>query len=220
MKGKNGFYAKYLKRVLDILLSAVGMILFCWVVASIAIMVKVKLGSPVIYKAKRPGMIDPETGKERIFELCKFRSMTNDTDENGKLLPDTERLTRFGRILRATSLDELPEIFNIFKGDMSIVGPRPLALSYLQYYTEEEHHRHDMRPGLTGLAQVRGRNGLSWEEKFRLDLQYIDSVSFTGDVGILFETVWKVLKRDGIGQGEDAPVSLSIQRRKDDPDNG
>ncbi len=215
MERKNGIYAKYIKRLLDILCSGIGMILFCWLYGILALLVRIKLGRPVIYKAKRPGKIDPRTGKERIFQLYKFRSMTNETDENGKLLPDTQRLTKFGRFLRATSLDELPEAFNILKGDMSIVGPRPLAVSYLQYYTEEEHHRHDVRPGLTGLAQVRGRNGLSWEEKFRYDLLYIDSISFGSDVKILFETVWKVLKRDGIGQGEEAPVSLSVQRRSE-----
>lgn len=215
MERKNGIYAKYIKRLLDILCSGIGMILFCWLYGILALLVRIKLGRPVIYKAKRPGKIDPRTGKERIFQLYKFRSMTNETDENGKLLPDTQRLTKFGRFLRATSLDELPEAFNILKGDMSIVGPRPLAVSYLQYYTEEEHHRHDVRPGLTGLAQVRGRNGLSWEEKFRYDLLYIDSISFRSDVKILFETVWKVLKRDGIGQGEEAPVSLSVQRRSE-----
>ena len=213
MKRKNGIYAKYIKRLLDILCSSLGMILFCWLYGVIAILVRVKLGSPVIYKAKRPGKIDPKTGKETIFELYKFRSMTNETDENGKLLPDTQRLTKFGRALRSTSLDELPEVFNIFKGDMSIVGPRPLAMSYLNYYTEEEHHRHDVRPGLTGLAQVSGRNSLSWEDKFQFDLDYIRNLSFIGDVKILGKTVWKVLKRDGIGQGEEAPISLSTQRR-------
>ncbi len=210
---KNGVYARYIKRFLDILCSGIGMVLFCWLYAIIALLVLVKLGSPVIYKAKRPGRIDPKTGKERVFELYKFRSMTNETDENGKLLPDTQRLTKFGRALRATSLDELPEVFNIFKGDMSIVGPRPLAVSYLDYYTEEEHHRHDVRPGLTGLAQVRGRNGLSWEEKFQFDLDYIDHISFKKDAGILLETVWKVIKKEGIGQGDDAPTSLSVERK-------
>lgn len=210
---KNAIYAKYIKRLLDILCSGLGMVLFCWFYAIIAILVKVKLGSPVIYKAKRPGMIDPDTGKERIFELYKFRSMTNERDENGKLLPDTKRLTKFGRVLRSTSLDELPELFNIFKGDMSIVGPRPLAVSYLQYYTEEEHHRHDVRPGLTGLAQINGRNGLSWEEKFRYDLKYIHSISFIEDIKILIKTMWKVIKRESIGQGDEAPVSLSVERQ-------
>ena len=213
MYRKNGVYAKYIKRLLDILCSGLGMVLFCWLYGIIAILVRVKLGSPVIYKAKRPGKINPKTGKERIFELYKFRSMTNETDANGNLLPDTKRLTKFGRVLRSTSLDELPEVFNIFKGDMSIVGPRPLAVSYLNYYTEEEHHRHDVRPGLTGLAQVNGRNNLSWEQKFALDLKYIKSISFAQDMKILFWTVYKVFKREGIGQGETAPISLSIERK-------
>lgn len=214
MSGKNSFYAKFIKRFLDVLCSGIGMILFSWLYGILAILVKVKLGSPIIYKADRPGKNDPRTGKEKIFKLYKFRSMTNQTDENGKLLPDSERLTKFGRLLRSTSLDELPEVLNIFKGDMSIVGPRPLAVSYLKYYTEEEHHRHDVRPGLTGLAQISGRNEISWEEKFRLDLEYIEHLSFRNDVKILFETVWKVLRREGIGQGEEAPESLSVQRRE------
>ena len=145
--------------------------------------------------------------------MYKFRTMTNDRGEDGKLLPDEVRLTRFGKLLRSTSLDELPELWNIFIGNMSFVGPRPLAVSYLQYYTEEERHRHDVRPGLTGLAQVNGRNSLSWEDKFKLDLQYVNSISFLGDVKILFQTAMKVVKRDGIGQGEEAPVSLSVERR-------
>lgn len=212
MQGKDSIYARYVKRFLDILLSGLGMILFCWLFAILALLVRINLGSPIIYKSKRPGKIDTGTGKERIFELYKFRSMTNKTDENGQLLPDTQRLTRFGRILRATSLDELPEIYNIFKGDMSIIGPRPLAIVYLDYYTEQERHRHDVRPGLTGLAQINGRNTLSWEEKFSFDLKYIRELSFLLDVKIFFWTVLKVLKHEGIGQGENAPVSLHIER--------
>lgn len=208
------FYARFAKRPLDILCSAIVLVALCWLYAIIALLVRMKLGSPVIYKAKRPGRIDPATGKERIFNLYKFRSMTNAVDSNGKRLPDSRRLTPFGRLLRATSLDELPELFNILKGDMSIVGPRPLALSYLDYYTPEEHHRHDVRPGLTGLAQVSGRNSLSWEQKFALDLQYIQGLSFLSDAKIVFTTLAKVLKREGIGQGEQAPVSLSIQRKR------
>ena len=211
---KNGFYARYIKRLLDIICSALGMIMFCWLYGLIAILVKVKLGSPVIYKVKRPGKIDSKTGQEKIFELYKFRSMTNETDENGKLLPDTKRLTKFGRILRASSLDELPELYNILRGDMSIVGPRPLAVSYLDYYTTEERHRHDVRPGLTGLAQVHGRNSITWEQKFALDLQYIRELSFVQDVKILFRTIIKVFNREGIGQGEAAPISLSVERKK------
>ena len=212
MRGKNSFYSKYIKRILDIICSLVGIVLFCWLFAIVAILVKIKLGSPVIYKANRPGKIDPKTGEEKIFKLCKFRSMSNETDENGKLLPDTQRLTKFGRILRATSLDELPEIFNILKGDMSIVGPRPLGIKYIPYYTEQERHRHDVSPGLTGLAQIRGRNNLSWEEKFAYDVEYVNNVSLFFDIRILFETVIKVVKREGIGQGEQRPVSLHIER--------
>ena len=211
---QNGVYARFGKRLLDILISGAFLLLFFWVFLILGALVRVKLGSPVIYKARRPGMIDPKTGRERIFMLYKFRSMTNDKDENGNLLPDEQRLTRFGRLLRATSLDELPEIVNIFKGDMSFVGPRPLAEIYLDYYTEEEHHRHDVRPGLTGLAQVSGRNSLSWEEKFAYDLRYIRELSLVTDVKILFMTVFKVFKREGIGQGEEAPESLHIVRAK------
>lgn len=212
MEKKNGIYAKYVKRILDVLCSGLAMVLFFWVYGIIALLVKLNLGSPVIYKTKRPGKIDPKTGKERIFELYKFRSMTNETDETGKLLPDTQRLTKFGRKLRSTSLDELPEIFNIFKGDMSIVGPRPLGIKYIPYYTDEERHRHDIRPGLTGLAQVRGRNNLTWEEKFAYDVEYVNKMSFFLDIQILFETVIKVFKREGIGQGEERPISLHIER--------
>lgn len=212
MKRKKSIYAACVKRILDIICSLLGMILLCWLYIIVAILVRIRLGRPVIFKAERPGRIDPKTGKEKIFKLYKFRSMTNEKNENGVLLPDTERLTKFGRLLRSTSLDELPELFNIFKGDMSVVGPRPLAVSYLEYYTEEEHHRHDVRPGLTGLAQISGRNSISWEQKFALDLEYIKTLSFYGDAIIVFKTVGKVFKREGIGQGEFAPVSLSVER--------
>ena len=207
------FYADFAKRPLDIFCSALALLALCWLYAIIALLVRIKLGSPVIYTARRPGRIDSATGQERIFTLYKFRSMSNAVDLSGKPLPDAQRLTSFGRFLRATSLDELPELINILKGDMSIVGPRPLALSYLQYYTPEEHHRHDVRPGLTGLAQVNGRNNLSWERRFAFDLQYVRNLSFIGDVKILFMTLVKVLKREGIGQGEEAPVSLSTERQ-------
>lgn len=209
---KMGIYARVIKRLLDIFGALLGLILLSWVFAIVAILVRVKLGSPVIYKATRPGKIDPKTGEERIFKLYKFRSMTNETDETGKLLPDSKRLTKFGRLLRATSLDELPELVNILKGDMSFVGPRPLGIKYIPYYTEEERHRHDVLPGLTGLAQARGRNSLSWEQKFAYDVEYVNKVSFLFDLRILFETAIKVVKRDGIGQGEQRPVSLHIER--------
>lgn len=212
MRGENSIYAKYVKRILDVILSLLVMILFFWLYAIIAVLVLIKHGSPIIYKAKRPGRIDPKTGKERVFKLYKFRSMTNEKDENGKLLPDSKRLTKFGRILRATSLDELPEVFNILIGDMSFVGPRPLGLKYIPYYTDEERRRHNVRPGLTGLAQVRGRNNLSWEQKFSYDIEYVDKMSLALDIRIIFETLIKVLKHEGIGQGEERPVNLDIER--------
>lgn len=208
------FYANFAKRPLDILCSVVALVALCWLYAIIALLIRIKLGSPVIYKAKRPGRIDPATGKERIFDLYKFRSMTNALGPNGWPLPDSQRLTSFGRLLRATSLDELPELFNVLKGDMSLIGPRPLALSYLEYYTPEEHHRHDVRPGLTGLAQVNGRNDLPWEQRFAFDLQYIRELSFLNDLIILFKTLAKVVKREGIGQGEAAPVSFRVERMR------
>lgn len=202
----NRLYRNYIKRFLDIVLSAGAIIVLSPVMAVTAVLVRVKLGSPVIFKQKRPGK------DERIFEMYKFRSMTDARDENGELLPDDVRLTSFGKKLRASSLDELPELFNILKGDMSVVGPRPLSEVYLPFYTEKEHHRHDVRPGLTGLAQVNGRNNLSWEEKFAYDLQYINKISFSGDATILLKTVGKVLDHEGIGQAEAAPVSLHIER--------
>lgn len=205
-------YKNYVKRILDIICGLAAVIVFCWLYLIIAILVKVKLGSPVIYVAERAGKIDPKTGKEKVFKLYKFRSMTNEKDNDGNLLPDTKRLTKFGRLLRATSLDELPEAFNIIKGDMSVIGPRPLPVVYLPYYTKEERHRHDVRPGLSGYAQVHGRNSLSWEDKFRLDLQYIDNISFFKDVKIVFQTVVKAIRRADIGQGEEAPGSLHILR--------
>ena len=202
----NRLYRDYIKRFLDIVLSAGAIIVLSPVMAVTAVLVRVKLGSPVIFKQKRPGK------DERIFEMYKFRSMTDARDENGELLPDDVRLTSFGKKLRASSLDELPELFNILKGDMSVVGPRPLSEVYLPFYTEKEHHRHDVRPGLTGLAQVNGRNNLSWEEKFAYDLQYINKISFSGDATILLKTGGKVLDHEGIGQAEAAPVSLHIER--------
>jgi len=171
-------------------------------------MVKVKLGGPVIYSAERAGK------REKPFSLYKFRSMTDERDVNGNLLPDTKRLTKFGRILRATSLDELPEAINILKGDMSVIGPRPLPLVYLPYYTETERHRHDVRPGLSGLAQVNGRNAISWDDKFKYDVKYVENVSFLLDVKLVLLTIKKVLIREGIGQGEEHPGNLYDIRNK------
>ena len=185
-------YKKFVKRFLDIIISLTTLIVLSPVLLIVAILVRIKLGSPVIFKQDRPG----KDGK--IFKLYKFRSMSDKKDENGKLLPDAERLTKFGKILRATSLDELPELVNILKGEMSLIGPRPLAVSYLPYYNEKEKHRHDVRPGLTGLAQINGRNALNWEERFSYDIEYVENISFINDLKILFKTVYKVFKRDGV----------------------
>lgn len=197
-KGKNGFYNRFVKRALDIFCALFVLIALSWVYLIIAILVRIKLGSPVIFHQERPGMIDPQTGKEKIFRLCKFRSMTDARDENGKLLPDSVRLTKFGRILRATSLDELPEAWNILKGDMSLIGPRPWLTSYLPYYNEWEHQRHLVRPGLTGLAQVSGRNALTWKTRFEKDIEYVEHVSFAMDMKIVFMTIKKVFVHEGI----------------------
>lgn len=209
----NGLYRNVLKRVFDFVFSFCALIVLSPFFLIVAILIRTRLGSPVLYKQNRPGMIDRKTGKEKIFEMYKFRSMSNEKGLDGELLPDSKRLTKFGKILRSTSLDELPELFNIFRGDMSIVGPRPLAVVYLPYYTEREHHRHDVRPGLTGLAQVSGRNSISWEKKFDYDLEYIAKLSLVNDIKIILLTVKKVFMREGIGQGEEAPVSLHIERK-------
>ena len=191
-KRRRGIYERFIKRALDMILSGIAIIILSPILLIVAILVKTKLGSPVIFKQERPGL------NEKIFKMYKFRSMTDAKDENGELLPDEERLTSFGKKLRSTSLDELPELFNIFKGDMSIVGPRPLMVSYLPLYNEFQKHRHDVRPGLTGLAQISGRNLLSWKERFEKDICYVENISFTLDVKIIFNTVKSVIKRDGI----------------------
>lgn len=192
MEHKKGIYEKYIKRILDFTLSLIALICLSPVLLIVAILVRAKLGSPVIFKQQRPGK------DEKIFTLYKFRTMTAEKDENGNLLPDSQRLTKFGKFLRSTSLDELPELINILKGDMSIVGPRPLAVVYLQYYNEEEKHRHDILPGLTGLAQVNGRNLLQWEDRFSYDVEYVNNVSFIEDAKIIFWTIKKVFKRENI----------------------
>ena len=192
MEHKVGFYEKYIKRLLDFTLSFLALIVLSPVLLVTAILVRIKLGSPIIFHQERPGK------SEKIFRLYKFRSMTDECDENGDLLPDDQRLTRFGQILRSSSLDELPELWNILRGDMSIVGPRPLLVKYLPLYNEEQRHRHDVRPGLTGWAQANGRNAISWEEKFKLDVWYVQHISFWVDVKVIFMTVKKVFCRDGI----------------------
>ncbi|MDO4350883.1 MAG: sugar transferase [Eubacteriales bacterium] len=191
-------YKKYGKRLLDILCASVALIAFCWLYALIALLVRIKLGRPVLFKQERPGLIDRHTGKERIFTLYKFRTMTNERDESGKLLPDGQRLTGFGKWLRATSLDELPEALNILKGDMSVIGPRPQLVRDMVFMTAEQRRRHTVRPGLSGLAQINGRNGIEWEEKLQYDLQYIKKVSFVEDIKIVLCTVKKVLKTESI----------------------
>jgi len=193
-------YKNCIKRLLDILLSLTGIILLCWLYLILFILVKVKLGSPVLFRQQRPGK------NEKIFTLYKFRTMTDARDENGNLLPDEVRLTAFGKMLRSTSLDELPELFNILKGDMSLIGPRPLLVKYLPLYNEEQKHRHDVRPGLTGLAQVNGRNAISWEKKFEYDVEYVRNLSFLLDCRILLQTVKAVFKREGISSATDATM--------------
>lgn len=185
-------YKHYLKRPLDIILSLCGIILLSPLYIVLAILVRIKLGSPVLFKQERPGK------DEKVFKLYKFRSMTDEKDENGNLLPDEDRLPAFGKKLRSTSLDELPELFNILKGDMSIIGPRPLLVRYLPRYNEFQRHRHDVRPGLTGLAQTHGRNAITWEKKFEYDVEYVQNLSFALDLKILAATVRAVLKREGI----------------------
>lgn len=185
-------YSKFIKRLLDVLLSFIAVVLLSVVFFVVAILIKIKLGSPIIFCQERPGK------NEKIFKMYKFRTMTDKKDENGKLLPDELRMTKFGEFLRKTSLDELPELINILKGDMSIIGPRPLLVKYLPLYNKEQRKRHSVRPGLTGLAQVNGRNAISWEEKFEYDIEYAEHITFFGDLKIFFKTILKVIKRDGI----------------------
>lgn len=189
-------YEIFIKRFLDVLLSALAIIVLSPLLLIVAALVKIKLGSPVIFSQKRPGK------DEKLFRLYKFRSMTDKRDEHGNLLPDEERLTQFGRTLRTTSLDELPELVNIFKGDMSIVGPRPLLVRYLPFYKDNERVRHSVRPGLTGLAQINGRNNVDWDERLSYDVAYVKHITFGGDVRIILQTISKVLKRSDIASGE------------------
>lgn len=194
-------YKNGIKRILDIILSLCGIIVLSPVYLVLWVLIRCKLGKPVLFTQERPGK------EEKVFKLYKFRSMTDERDENGQLLPDEVRLTPFGKLLRSTSLDELPELFNILKGDMSLIGPRPLLVRYLPYYTEEERHRHDVRPGLTGLAQVNGRNALGWEERFVYDLEYVEKCSLLMDLKVLGMTVGKVLKRSGTLSGAEQTVA-------------
>lgn len=206
---KIGLYRQYFKRLMDVLLSLCALVVLLPVLLITAILVRIKLGSPVLFKQKRPGL------NKKIFMMYKFRTMTDERDERGELLPDSVRLTKFGRMLRSTSLDELPELWNILNGDMSIIGPRPLAVQYLPYYNDFESQRHYVRPGLSGLAQIHGRNTSAWEQRFAYDVEYVKSISFLGDVKIVFETIVKTVKRTDIGErGVDAPIDFDKYREQ------
>lgn len=197
---KQGIYEKYIKRPQDCICALAALIVLSPVMLITAILVRVKLGAPVIFKQERPGL------NGRVFTLYKFRTMTDGKDENGELLPDEVRLTRFGKVLRSTSLDELPELVNMLKGDMAVVGPRPLLVQYLPLYNEHQARRHEVRPGFTGYAQVHGRNSITWEDKFDKDVYYVDHISFLGDWKIIFQTVKTVVKREGISSKESATM--------------
>ncbi|WP_281420585.1 sugar transferase [Cytobacillus gottheilii] len=197
---KGGIYRSFIKRPMDFILSLIAIIVLSPILLVVAILVRTKLGSPVLFKQKRPGL------NEEIFMMYKFRTMTDERDDKGELLPDSVRLTKFGRLLRSTSLDELPELFNILKGDMSIIGPRPLLVQYLPLYNNHQRRRHEVRPGLSGLAQVSGRNAISWEDKFNLDVEYVDKVRFIKDWKIIFLTIKKVFVREGINSETAATI--------------
>jgi len=194
------FYRNYGKRIMDFVLALIAIIVLSPVLLIVAILVRLKLGNPVAFKQERPGL------NEKIFTMYKFRTMTDERDKNGELLPDSVRLTKFGKFLRSTSLDELPELWNIVRGDMGIIGPRPLLVQYLPLYNKHQKRRHEVRPGLSGWAQVNGRNAISWEEKFDLDVEYVDSVSFVGDWKIIFSTLKKVFVREGINSDNAATM--------------
>lgn len=195
-------YKSFLKRLIDIVVSVVFILCFWWLYIVLAVLIRIKLGRPVLFKQERPGL----NGK--IFTMYKFRSMTDGRDKNGKLLSDSERLTSFGKVLRATSLDEIPEFFNVLNGDMSLVGPRPLLVEYLPRYNEFQARRHEVKPGITGWAQINGRNAISWEDKFRYDVEYVINQSFLMDLKILFLTVKKVVVRENINQGQDVTMEV------------
>lgn len=209
MNQSGGIYRRFIKRPMDFILSLIAIIILSPVFLTVAILVRINLGSPIIFKQQRPGL------NEEIFTMFKFRTMTDEKDENGELLPDEVRLTKFGKFLRSTSLDELPELINILKGDMSIVGPRPLAVIYLPYYNEKEKLRHTVRPGLTGLAQINGRNKINWEERFDYDIKYVKNVDFLMDISIFLKTILKVFRREGVTiRGTTEVVSFHIYRQE------
>lgn len=193
-------YKLFFKRIIDIFLSVIFILLFWWLYIIIVILVRRKLGSPVIFRQKRPGL------NEKIFTMYKFRTMTDEKDKEGNLLSDKDRLTKFGKFLRSTSLDEIPELWNVIKGEMSLVGPRPLLVSYLTKYNEYEKRRHEVRPGITGFAQVNGRNNTTWEDRFKNDIYYVENISFLLDIKIIIKTFLKVIKKSDINQNEDVPM--------------
>ena len=204
-----GIYRRFIKRPMDFILSLIALIVLSPVFLIVALLVRTKLGSPVLFKQKRPGL------NEEIFMMYKFRTMTDKRDENGNLFPDSVRLTRFGKLLRSTSLDELPELFNILKGDMSIIGPRPLLIRYLDYYTDQERIRHSVRPGLSGLAQINGRNNLDWDSRLAMDVEYVKKVSFLLDLKIIMHTITKAFKREGVTVVDKSSLKdLNIERGK------
>ncbi len=203
LKRKQAFYEKYVKRILDIVCALLAIVIFSWLYIIIAIVVRIKMGSPVLFRQPRPGLIEPKTNKERIFNMYKFRTMTDQRDENGELLQDEKLLPAFGRMLRVSSLDELPEAFNILKGDMSIIGPRPQLVRDMVFMSNEQRMRHTAKPGLSGLAQVKGRNAITWEDKINWDLKYIEKITFWNDLILVFETIKVALiKQEGITDGE------------------
>lgn len=204
-----GPYERFFKRPLDFLCGLLPIVLLCWLYAIVAILVRVKLGSPVIFKQERPGK------NEKLFNIYKFRTMTDARDKDGNLLSDDERITKFGKILRSTSLDEIPAACNLLNGTMSVVGPRPLLISYLPYYTDTEKYRHDVTPGITGLAQINGRNSISWDDKLKYDVAYVNKITFLGDVKIVFKTIAKVLTRADIKVGSEFKAGNFIQQRKE-----
>ena len=202
-------YRKFLKRFLDIIISLIFILCFWWLYLIIAILVRMKLGSPVLFKQDRPGL------NKKIFKMYKFRTMTDEKDKNGILFSDAERLTKFGKFLRSTSLDEIPEFFNILRGDMSLIGPRPLLVEYLNYYTDDEKKRHNVRPGISGWAQVNGRNSLSWEEKFKYDIEYVEKLSFLFDFKIVLLTIKKVLKREDISDFKEENKEIDFDKYRE-----
>lgn len=208
-------YAAFFKRIMDFVLALMGLIIAAPILLGLTVAGAIAMKGNPFYVQPRPGKRG-KNGNEKIFKLVKFRSMSHAKDREGNLLPDAVRLNKYGKILRSTSLDELPELWNILKGDMSLVGPRPLLVEYLPYYTEQERHRHDVRPGLTGWAQVNGRNAITWEQRFAYDLEYVNSITLLGDVRIILKTVGKVLKRDGINAQNAATMETLIQYRGGD----